>query len=62
MIKKIDIKKQKYLLFIDTETIGCLYVSESILPFEIGIKVFDLENMKVVKEKSYLIRKFFNNK
>jgi len=62
MIKKIDIKKQKYLLFVDTETIGSLYVAESVLPFEIGIKVFDLENMKVVKEKSYLIRKFFNNK
>ena len=62
MIKKTDIKKQKYLLFVDTETIGSLYVAESVLPFEIGIKVFDLENMKVVKEKSYLIRKFFNNK
>lgn len=62
MIKKIDIKKQKYLLFVDTETIGSLYVAESVLPFEIGIKVFDLDNMKVVKEKSYLIRKFFNNK
>lgn len=60
--KKIDIKKQKYLLFVDTETIGSLYVAESVLPFEIGIKIFDLENMKVVKEKSYLIRKFFNNK
>jgi len=62
MIKKIDIKKQKYLLFVDTETIGSLYVNESVLPFEIGIKVFDLENVKVVKEKSYLVRKFFNNK
>lgn len=62
MIKKIDIKKQKYLLFIDTETIGSLYVAESVLPFEIGMKVFNLDNMKVVKEKSYLVRKFFNNK
>lgn len=62
MIKKIDIKKQKYLLFVDTETIGSLYVAESVLPFEIGVKVFDLDNMKVVKEKSYLVRKFFNNK
>jgi DNA polymerase III alpha subunit (gram-positive type) len=60
--KKIDIKKQKYLLFVDTETIGSLYVAESVLPFEIGMKVFDLDNMKVVKEKSYLVRKFFNNK
>lgn len=62
MVKKIDIKKEKYLMFIDTETIGSLYVSESVLPFEIGMKIFDLENMKVVKEKSYLVRKFFNNK
>ena len=61
-MKKIDITKQKYLLFVDTETIGSLYVAESILPFEIGIKVYDLENEKIVKEKSYLIRKFFNNK
>ena len=61
-MKKIDIKKQKYLLFVDTETIGSLFVKESVLPFEIGIKVFDLENEKIVKEKSYLVRKFFNNK
>lgn len=62
MIKKIDLKKQKYIMFIDVETIGSLYVSESVLPFEIGMKVVDTENLKVVKEKSYLVRKFFNNK
>ena len=61
-MKKIDIKKERYLMFIDTETIGSLYVVESVLPFEIGMKVLDLETMKVVKEKSYLVRKFFNNK
>ena len=61
-MNKVDIKKQKYLLFVDTETIGSLYVQESVLPFEIGIKVFDLNNMRVVKEKSYIVRKFFNNK
>lgn len=61
-MNKVDIKKQKYLLFVDTETIGSLYVAESVLPFEIGVKVFDLDNMQVVKEKSYLVRKFFNNK
>lgn len=60
--KTIDIKKEKYLLFVDTETIGSLFVKESVLPFEIGVKVFDTETQKVVKEKSYLIRKFFNNK
>ena len=62
MIKKIDLKKERYLMFIDTETIGTLNVKESILPFEIGMKVYDLENDKIVKEKSYLVRKFFNNK
>ena len=62
MIKKIDLKKQKYIMFIDVETIGSLYVSESVLPFEIGMKIVDIENLKIVKEKSYLVRKFFNNK
>lgn len=62
MTKKIDLKKEKYLLFVDTETIGTLNVKESVLPFEIGIKVLDTETNKVVKEKSYLVRKFFNNK
>lgn len=62
MIKKIDLQKQKYLMFIDTETIGTLNVKESVLPFEIGMKVLDLDTMKIVKEKSYLVRKFFNNK
>ena len=60
--KKIDLKKEKYLMFIDTETIGTLNVKESILPFEIGMKVLDTETNKIVKEKSYLVRKFFNNK
>ncbi len=62
MIKKIDLQKERYLIFIDTETIGTLNVKESVLPFEIGLKVYDTEYKKVVKEKSYLVRKFFNNK
>lgn len=62
MIKKVDLKKERYLMFIDVETIGTLNVKESVLPFEIGMKIFDLESKKVVKEKSYLVRKFFNNK
>ena len=61
-MKKIDLQKQRYLLFIDTETIGTLFVKESVLPFEIGTKVYDLEKQQVVREKSYLVRKFFNNK
>lgn len=60
--KKIDLKKERYLLFVDTETIGSLFVKESVLPFEIGTKVYDLEQKKVVREKSYLVRKFFNNR
>ena len=62
MQKKIDLKKERYLLFVDTETIGSLFVKDSVLPFEIGTKVYDLEKKKVVREKSYLVRKFFNNK
>ena len=62
MIKKVDLKKERYLMFIDVETIGTLNVKESVLPFEIGMKIFDLEKLKVVKERSYLVRKFFNNK
>jgi hypothetical protein len=62
MIKKIDLKQQRYLLFVDTETIGTINVKESVLPFEIGTKVYDLQQHKVVREKSYLVRKFFNNK
>lgn len=61
-MKKIDLKKVKYLMFIDTETIGTLNVKESVLPFEIGMKIYDTDTQKVVKEKSYLVRKFFNNK
>ena len=62
MIKKVDLKKERYLMFIDVETIGTLNVKGSVLPFEIGMKIFDLETLKVIKEKSYLVRKFFNNK
>ena len=62
MIKKVDLKKERYLLFVDTETIGSLFVKDSVLPFEIGTKVYDTETKKFVREKSYLVRKFFNNK
>lgn len=62
MIKKVDLKKERYLMFIDTETIGTLNVKKSVLPFKIGMKVLDTETNKIVKEKSYLVRKFFNNK
>ena len=60
--KRVDLKTKKYLMFIDTETIGSLFVKESVLPFEIGMKIYDNENQKVVYEKSYIVRKFFNNK
>ena len=42
-MKKINLQKEKYLLFVDTETIGTLNVKESVLPFEIGTKVYDLQ-------------------
>ena len=59
--KKI-LKKVNYLMFIDTETIGSLFMKESVMPFEIGMKIYNTETKKVVKEKSYIVRKFFNNK
>lgn len=61
-MEKIDLQNEKYLVFIDTETIGTLNVKESILPFEIGVKVVDKDTYTIVKEKSYLIRRFINNK
>lgn len=61
-MKTIEIKKERYLMFIDTETIGTINMKESVLPFEIGMKIYDTEKQKVVKEKSYIVRKFFNNK
>lgn len=61
-MKNVDLRKERYLMFIDTETIGTLNVKESVLPFEIGMKILDTETNKVVKERSYLVRKFFNNK
>lgn len=61
-MKKIDLQNERYLMFIDTETIGTINVIESVLPFEIGMKVYDLQNEEIVEQKSYIVRKFFNNK
>ena len=61
-MKNVDLKKVNYLMFIDTETIGSLFMKESVMPFEIGMKIYNTETKKVVKEKSYIVRKFFNNK
>ena len=58
----INLKETNYLMFIDIETIGTLNVLESCLPFEIGMKIIDIKQDKVIKEKSYLVRRFFNNK
>ena len=58
----VNLKDSRYLLFVDTETIGTLTNEESVLPFDIGIKIYDQEKEKVVIEKSYIIRKFFNNR
>lgn len=60
--KKVNIVKESYLLFIDTETIGSLQVPNSCLPFEVGAKVYDVQNKKVVYEKSFIVKKFFDNK
>lgn len=53
---------ENYLLFIDTETIGSLFYTESVVPFEIGVKVYNQKKGKVEYQKSYIVRKFFNNK
>ena len=42
-MKTIEIKKERYLMFIDTETIGTINMKESVLPFEIGMKIYDTE-------------------
>ncbi len=60
--KRINIDKVRYLLFVDTETIGTLNVRESVLPFEIGITVYDTQEKKVVFVKSYIVRRFFNDR
>ncbi len=60
--ESIDLKEKEYLMFIDIETIGTINVLESCLPFEIGMKIIDIKNDKIMVEKSYLVRKFFNNK
>lgn len=67
MRKTINLNEERYLLFVDTETIGSLYMPESVMPFDISIKVFDLDtyystDVGVIKEKCFLTKKFFNNK
>lgn len=60
--KEINVKELEYLMFIDIETIGTLNVIESCLPFEIGMKIINVKQDKIIAEKSYLVRRFFNNK
>lgn len=60
--KNINVRKLKNIVFCDTETIGSLYHKETIFPFDISLKVYDNKKSEVVKEKCYLVRKFFNNK
>lgn len=60
--KRINIDKVKYLLFTDTETIGSIFAPDGVFPFEIGVKVYDLKNQKVVYARSFIVNKFFNNK
>ena len=58
--KEINVKELEYLMFIDIETIGTLNVIESCLPFEIGMKIINVKQDKIITEKSYLVRRFFN--
>ena len=59
---EMELNEKQYLMFIDIETIGTLNVLESCLPFEIGMKIIDIQNDKVMTEKSYIVKRFFNNK
>lgn len=49
-------------MFLDTETIGTLDNMESVFPFDISIKIYDTDTEQVIKERCFLVRKFFNNK
>lgn len=60
--KRRNIDKVNYLLFVDTETIGSIYYPEGVLPFEIGVKIYDNVNKKVVYAKSFIVKRLFNNK
>lgn len=59
---ELVISEKEYLMFIDIETIGTLNVIESCLPFEIGMKIYNTKTENIEIEKSYLVRRFFNNK
>lgn len=63
--KKVNICNYEYLLFVDTETIGSLNAPDTIMPFEIGLKVYkntEEEDETPQKQVSYLVSTFFNNK
>lgn len=57
--KRVNIRKVKNILGIDTETIMDLANAE---PFDIGYIVYDNKEDKVLKQGTCLIRKFINNK
>ena len=57
--KNVNIRKIKYVLGIDTETIMDL---QNAMPFDIGGVVYDNQKDVIVKERTYLVRKFVNNK
>lgn len=61
-VKRRNIDKINYLLFVDTETIGSIYYPEGVLPFEIGVKIYDNVNKKVVYARSFIVKRLFNNK
>ena len=57
--KKINVRKVKNVLFIDTETVMSLQYA---MPFDIGYIVYDNINDKELKSGTCLVRKFVNNK
>lgn len=59
----VNVRQLRYVLFIDTETIGSFYDPDRshIMPFDLSINVYNVRTGKVALKKCFLVRKFFNN-
>lgn len=58
-IEYVYIDGVPYLVCVDTETIG---TCNDAIPFEIGIKIINLITREIVYQKSFIVRRYFNNK
>lgn len=50
---------KKYILMVDTETVGNI---DSCLPYDISVKVYNLQKKQVVFQQTYIIKELFENK